>query len=202
MPGRLGANQNNAPYKTVWYGTGLCTEYCTPQDIPNEKDGFKACTGFNHVVTVWRNFDVNTAYKICNKASNKCLDTLGNTAEGSAVVQKSYSGASSQKWNVLQVNPKQYKLVNVSTKKALDIYQKKIANATPVIQTTYNGGSNQLWTLNSMADTSGFYKVQTVLNSTYSLNVPSSYVATEGKQLEEWAWNSSDTMKWLIVPAN
>ncbi len=203
VPGRLGATQTNAPYINAFYwGTGLCKTYCTPQDIPNEKDGYKACNGFNHVMTVWRNFDAAVSYKICNKANSKCLDSAGSTTEGGAIVQKSYTGATSQKWNVVQVNAKQYKLVNVSSKKVLDIYQKKTTDGTVVIQTTYSGASNQLWSLNSLADGSGFYKIQTVLNATSSLNVPTSYVSTEGKQLQEWTWNNNDTMKWSITLAN
>ena len=48
-----------------------------PPTFPNNNDGYKSCAGFNHVVTVWRNFDPNTDYKVCARSSGKCLDVQG-----------------------------------------------------------------------------------------------------------------------------
>src|SRR6185295_8566524 len=55
VPGRIGAGQNGAPYKNPFGGNGYCKDNCTPEDIPHENDGYKACIGWNHPVTVWRN---------------------------------------------------------------------------------------------------------------------------------------------------
>lgn len=206
VPGRIGATQTGAPYKNPysdggWPGAG-CNVLCTEQDIPNDKDGYKACAGFNHVITVWRNFDPNTAYKICNKGSQKCLDSGGSTVSGASVVQKSYTSAASQKWNIVQINPRQYKLVNVSSGKVLDIYQQKISDGTAIIQSTYSGASNQLWNIGSMGDLTGFYKINTILNANVAVSVPSSALTVEGKPLVEWTWNNTDPLKWTILPAN
>ena len=55
VPGRIGAGQTNAPYKNPFASPGYCRDHCTPADIPHANDGYKACDGYNHIVTVWRN---------------------------------------------------------------------------------------------------------------------------------------------------
>jgi hypothetical protein len=54
VPGRLGATQTNAPYTNPFPGTGYCRDYCTASDTPYTTSGYKACNGWNHVITVWR----------------------------------------------------------------------------------------------------------------------------------------------------
>jgi hypothetical protein len=60
VPGRLGAGLGNAPYTDPYGGTGYCRDNCTPADIPDQNAGYKACMGYNHVFTVWRNPDPST----------------------------------------------------------------------------------------------------------------------------------------------
>ena len=68
VPGRIGADQVGAPYTDPfltggWYapysntgtvGSGACTDYCTAADYPNNAAGFKACSGWNNIVTTYR----------------------------------------------------------------------------------------------------------------------------------------------------
>jgi hypothetical protein len=56
VPGRIGANQTGAPYTNVYAAplSTYCADYCTAADYPNAAGGYKACAGFNHVVTVFR----------------------------------------------------------------------------------------------------------------------------------------------------
>jgi hypothetical protein len=54
VPGRIGAAQVGAPYYNPFPGTGYCKDSCTVADKPYQTSGFKACDGWNHVVTVWR----------------------------------------------------------------------------------------------------------------------------------------------------
>jgi hypothetical protein len=56
IPGRIGSPQQataDVPYTDI-YGSGVhCSKYCTPADYPHAGDGFKACSGWNQVITVW-----------------------------------------------------------------------------------------------------------------------------------------------------
>ena len=60
VAGRIGSNQVGAPYvNSFGDNQSLCQSpndipNCAPADIPNAAAGFKACAGFNHVITVWR----------------------------------------------------------------------------------------------------------------------------------------------------
>jgi hypothetical protein len=62
VPGRIGANQTNAPYTNAFSsGTGYCKDYCTAADYPNAQSGFKACNGWNNVITTYRQAGGSTA---------------------------------------------------------------------------------------------------------------------------------------------
>src|SRR5262249_56980235 len=54
VPGRIGAGQNDAPYVDPFAAGGYCADYCTPSDYPNEASGYKACYGWNNVITTYR----------------------------------------------------------------------------------------------------------------------------------------------------
>jgi hypothetical protein len=61
VPGRIGANQVGAPYKNPYLAgpyasgaTGYCSDTCTPADYPNSGAGYKACSGWNNIVTTYR----------------------------------------------------------------------------------------------------------------------------------------------------
>ena len=69
VPGRLGANQTNSPYTNPLGKDVLCKDRCTAAGGTNGNDGFSSCPGiavenFTHIVTVYRNFDPSTMYKI------------------------------------------------------------------------------------------------------------------------------------------
>ena len=61
VPGRIGANQVNAPYTDPYvngpYGadtTGFCAPNCAASDYPYQESGYKACSGWNNVITTYR----------------------------------------------------------------------------------------------------------------------------------------------------
>jgi hypothetical protein len=201
VPGRIGADQVNAPYTYAWPEAKVCANFCTPMDIPYQNDGYKACAGLNHVITVWRNFDPNTSYKICNRSSGKCLDST-TTTEGGAVVQNTYRSTKGQKWQIVQMSPKQYKVINRNSGKVLSVFQKQTANGTPIVQTKYVSGTEQLWSFTSMKNSTGFHAISPVMKSTSVLSLPNGSATGEGQAVEEWSWNSASYMQWSIALAN
>jgi len=54
VPGRIGSGNLNAPYTNPAGYNAYCDSFCTPADHPNEQSGYKACGGYNAIVTVWR----------------------------------------------------------------------------------------------------------------------------------------------------
>jgi hypothetical protein len=52
--GRIGSSQTNPPYVDPWGTNASCLNRCAAADYPHGGDGYKACNGWNSVVTVWR----------------------------------------------------------------------------------------------------------------------------------------------------
>ena len=196
VPGRLGANAN-APYTNPFGGNSLCSAHCTAHST----DGFTQCGNYTHVVTVWRNFDVNTQYKICNKGNSLCLSVSGSSKSTSAaIIQSTYTAASNQKWTITQISPKKYKIINVNSGLALDITGAKTTDGTAAIQYTYSGAANQLWSFSSLADQLGSYVLAPTSNSAGSLFPGNTNNMSSGTAIVEWTYNTSDMQKWFITP--
>ena len=200
VPGRLGVGQSGAPYTNPFGGNSQCSGYCVAAASPYAADGYKQCQTNTHVVTVWRNFDVATQYKICNKSTGKCLEVAGaSTAAGAAIAHRTYTGATNQKWIITQISPKKYKIVNVNSGKALDLTGAKTVDATPVIQSTYSGAASQLWSLISLSDQAGMYTVSPSSKLTNSIQPAGGY-NVDGAAVQEITFNTADFQKWSILP--
>ena len=202
VPGRLGAGQPGAPYTDpLTTPGGYCKDTCTPADNPHNGDGYKACNGYNHIVTVWRNFDPNTNYKICSRLTGKCLDIAGASLDNVAeLIQNTYTSSNSQKWKVLQVSPGKYKVINVNSGKGLDVGNGSTSDGAWVQQYTYYGNANQLWSFTPSG--TGYYKFSPGSNANGSLNVKGGSSA-DGTPIEQRTWSATSTSEqWNIIPAN
>jgi hypothetical protein len=93
VPGRIGAGQTNAPYKNPFASPGYCRDHCTAADIPHQGDGYKACDGYNHIVTVWRNAGTPNGTGGSGSSSS---GTGGSSGSGSG----SHSGSGSSSGSV------------------------------------------------------------------------------------------------------
>jgi hypothetical protein len=202
VPGRLGVTQSNAPYSDPYGTPGPCAAYCTPSSAKtnNVADGFSTCGGYTHVVTVWRNFDVNTQYKIVNRQTQKVLEVAGNsTSAGAAIQGRTFSGASNQKWTITQISNGKYKVVNVNSGKALDLSGGSTSDGTALIQSTYSGASNQLWSFQSVPSQPGEYTIgpSAKLASTIW---PAAGNTQDGAPVAAVTYNTADIEKWEITP--
>jgi hypothetical protein len=163
-------------------------------------DGFSQCNGYTHVVTVWRNFDVNTQYKIVNKQNGKALEVAGSSsAAGAAIQQRTFSGPSNQKWTITQTATGKYKVVNVSSGKALDLTGGSTAEGTALVQQSYSGTATQQWAFTSLADQAGSYTINPS-GKTASAMWPVTGWTGDGDPMVVNAYNTNDAQKWMIVP--
>jgi hypothetical protein len=198
VAGRLGATQSGTPYVNPYGSSSAqCSVFCAAHGT----DGFNSCpvwnpyATFSHVVTVWRNFDPNTQYKICNKSGGLCLDNAGSTADKAKLVQSAYKGASSQKWNIVVTSTGKYKLTSVASAKAVATLNGGTASGTALMQTTYTGASTQIWTILSLYADPGFYKIASSSNANL-------VVSPNGTTPEVDTYIGADTQKWQINVAN
>jgi hypothetical protein len=198
VPGRLGNALTSSVYVDPFGSNVGCAAYCGAHA---NSDGFDSCNAMNrswtHVVTAWRNFDPNTAYKICNYQNGKCLGTVASsTVDGALVEQRAYTGTAAQTWSVLQVSPGKYKVININSGKALD----RDACATPhLAQKTYAATTTQLIAIKSLG-------LATSQIGRYNL-VPSAAAtgfdvagATDGILGQLDSNLTADSAKWLITP--
>ena len=162
--GRLGSpfgNNNaimNAPYLWTW-------DNSSSQNVPQscvaagqtrctvQNEGFSSCwdpgtnRAWNHVVTVYRNFEPTMLYKICNKNGGKCLGVVNGATGNANVEQRTYSGAAGQTWIIAQTSSGLYKIINKSSGLSLDV------SGSQVVQRPY---SSQAFPISYFADQSGF----------------------------------------------
>jgi hypothetical protein len=204
VPGRLGSPITTNVYVDP-YGTNVpCQTTCT---VTNQ--GYSSCPDvaptapyasghrWNHVITVWRNFDTNTSYKICNyyMGGTKCLGIAGGSVtDGAAAEIRTYSGAASMQWKVLQVATGRYELVNVASGKALDR-----DGAGKIIQKTYAGTPGQQIAVASLS-VSGQYGRYSLTPSS-GTTVMGVNTSTDGATVQLTSNSTSDMAKWTMVPA-
>ena len=202
VPGRLGAGQSNAPYSDPFGTPGPCAPSCTPSSATTNgvADGFSTCNGYTHVVTVWRNFDVNTQYKIVNRQIQKVLEVSGgSTAAGAAILSRTYSGAAYQKWTITQTAAGKYKVINVATGKALDLTGSSTADGSALVQQTYSGTATQQWAFQSISSQPGNYEISPS-NKLPSTIWPAAGNTNEGAPVAAVTYNTADIQKWQITP--
>jgi hypothetical protein len=178
VPGRLGTAMASNVYIDRYGGNGRCKQ---PSACTVTNEGFTDCADpapmapyaaghrWNHVVTVWRNFEVTQMYKICNAYSGKCLGVVnGSSADGASVEQRAYSGAAGQTWQILQVSYGNFKVINVTSGKALDV------NGSQIVQRSYTGSSSQLLPIKYIKDQAGY------ANLVLASNTKSGYCVSSG----------------------
>jgi len=179
---------------------GYCANSCTPADAPNNRDGYKSCAGYNHVVTVWRNFDPSTNYKVCSRNSGKCLDVShASLSDYAQPIQFGFRGGDNQKWRITQVSPGKYNFKNFKSGKFLDINGGWSGNGAQLIQYSATGGVNQQWSFTPTGD--GFFKFSPGSQPGASLDVVQGSTA-DAALVQQWTWTGSPWQQWSILPAD
>ena len=200
VPGRLGATTGSIYQNPYASGTGYCSDSCVAPAAPYDKDGFTSCNGM-HVVTVWRNFDPNSDYQVCNRQSGKCMNVAGGSADnGAAIVQNTFDATqSSMRWRIAQVSPLNYKFMNVKSGKVMDMRSFGTANGTQLIQFPFKDSDNrnQLWSFTPTED--GYYKFSPGMNPAASLDILGN-ATREGAPVQEYSWLGGPDQQWIIRP--
>jgi len=142
VPGRLGADQSGAPYTNPFGTNAACKKNCMAPPGPNGSSGYTSCNKFKHVVTVYRDWDANTPYQVCSRATGACM-TAPSTSGGN-ITMTAATGAVDQQFYVGRVTPGQYRLCSISSGLCL---APAPGTAAPVQQAAYTGATNQLWTI-------------------------------------------------------
>jgi Ricin-type beta-trefoil lectin domain-like len=151
-------------------------------------------------VTVYRNFDPSTMYKICNRMSGLCLDVAppgGEAGDGAPILEANYDSTFlGQKWILTMPSPGQYRVTNFATGLVLS------SSGSSVMLHSFAGAPSQLWAFRSMADGTGYDQILPLGGGTASLTAPNNGSTTAGQTvvLSEWLYN--DAQKWVLSIAD
>jgi len=211
VKGRLGNPWGNnsavfkSPFGWQWDSSSnqnlpaSCTLGCTALN-----EGFSQCTEPNggrtwsHPVTVYRNFESTQLYKICNKNGGKCLGVVnGSIADGANVEQRTFTGAAGQTWQVVQVTPGKYKIINKTSGMALAVPGTSFSG-NPVVQKPYTGAANQIVPLTYILNQPGFANL-TVSSSTAVFWTNWSTLDGALITTVDAGQNSADAAKWTFT---
>lgn len=114
VPGRIGSVQTGAPYTNPYMPGGLyanatsstsgfCSAFCTPSDYPYTMSGYKACSGWNNVLTTYRQAatggTISTATPAVTATITKYLDNGSLYCANVNVKNKTANAVSS--WTVV-----------------------------------------------------------------------------------------------------
>src|SRR3569623_459241 len=190
VPGRLGANQTGAPYTDPFGSTAACKKYCTASPSPYGTSGYSQCKTFKHVVTVYRDWDPNTPYKICSRSTGACM--TAPTASGGKITLATATGALNQQFYVSRVNPGQYRVCSAQNGLCL---VPAAGTAAPLQQTAYTGAASQLWNVTPHDGAYGYYfacSLQSTLCAAVTGSAPGA--------IENDSFHNISAQQWSITP--
>jgi len=180
VPGRIGAGQSGAPYKNPFPGTGYCRDNCTAQDYPNQNDGYKACSGWNHVITVWRNAAVDSAL-----ASASGVSLVASGATSTTTSSGPFSASS-----VYLIQP-----VNGGGSVSLGVPGGSTANGAQFQQLS---GTADYQKFNIVATGSGTYRL--TMKNAPGKCVDNPLGGLDGTRLQMWDCSGASNQDWTITP--
>ncbi|NOU69812.1 hypothetical protein GC096_38005 [Paenibacillus sp. LMG 31461] len=145
-------------------------------------------------------FDVNTLYRIVNKATGKALGVGNLLTNGAAVAGRTQSGALDQQWVIDDLGLGKYKIVNKQSGRVMDVTGASKTPGKPVIQWTDSetaadpSAINQQWAISNVGN--GYFKITNV-NSLLALENSNGSTA-DGNPVVQNTYTGSDNQLWKV----
>lgn len=143
---------------------------------------------------------IMTSGPIVSAGTNKCLDVVSNriTQDGANVQQYDCSNQPNQTWQVVQVGPDTYAIVNIGSQKVLEAAGQSRANGGNVDQSRWVGQPNQMWRVqHNGADTFALINV----GSGKCLDLASGSSAN-GANIQQYDCNGQPNQTWRMNAAS
>ncbi len=162
-------NRNFYMYFTDWFGSTQLSVSGTPITIPNG------------------------TYSLTSALSSNL--TLGSSTSYNSQLTNHTSNSKSQ-WKIEQVaGTSYYNLIDISTGKALDIYDARTTNGTNIQTWSYNNSCAQQWKFYQTDD--GYLTLESACSPGMVLDVFDAQ-AKAGANVQLWQTNSSRAQKWQL----
>ncbi len=156
------------------------------------------CYGMWRIAPPGSGLTFDGLYKVIAKHSGKAMDVSNvSTADGAAVHQWEYLGASNQQWDIIPEGA-YYKISAHHSGKALDVSDLSTADGAMIQQWGYGGGDNQLWRIQEVEN--GYYRIVSKL-SDKSIDVAAGST-TNGAAILQWTSHNGDNQRWAITPVS
>jgi alpha-L-fucosidase len=136
------------------------------------------------------------AVKLVNRKSGKVMDVNGaSSADGASVIQRPWTGGTSQQWKLLPNADGSYRLANVRSGKVLDSPSSS-AQGAGLDRLTGNGSAGQSWKLVPSA-TNGYYQLVNV-GTGWCADVADASTA-DGIEIIQWPATGGSDQDWQVV---
>ncbi len=153
---------------------------------------------FDNVSVVNPSASSSTYSKIVNRNSGLVLDISGgSTSNNGLVVQNTWTGATSQQWQLVANSDGSYKLVNRNSGKVLDSPGNSATQGTQLDQYTDTNSANQWWKLVSTGSGSSYSYIVNDKNGLYA-DVNGRSTAA-GAEVIQYASDGGTNQQWSIV---
>jgi len=134
-------------------------------------------------------------YRIVGRKTIKVMDVSGGSiASGAQVVQGTYSGSDSQKWDIAWQGNGQYRATGVASTNVMDNGGTSNTGAKLTIQPR-SGATSQLWNVVPDSDKSFFHI--TSVKSGLAVDIASGSTA-DGTNIIQWTFNGGDNQQWML----
>jgi hypothetical protein len=133
----------------------------------------------------------NGIYKIVNRASGKCLDNVGATADGATVAQWTSGSSPNQQWRITYSGG-YYKMQCITGGKYLDNIN-NTADGSNVAQWANSTSPNQQWTITASGS---YYKI---INRSNGKCLDTGGGTANGAIMQFWPSGSSNNQLWTLT---
>jgi predicted alpha-1,6-mannanase (GH76 family) len=139
----------------------------------------------------------NVTYFLQNRHSGLYMDVWGqSTADGGNIAQGNYTGASNQKFKLIDAGDGAYQIQALNSGKALDVAGVSVDNGANVHQWSYVGGANQQFIAVSTGD--GYYKL--VAKHSGKLVEVAGFSTVSGGNVQQWENGNQASGHWKLIP--
>lgn len=133
-------------------------------------------------------------YRVVSRHSSKSMDAFNaGTANGTQIIQWTYTGASNQRWNVSHRGNGQYSMTGVQSGRCLEVGAWGTANGSKVQLWDYIGGTNQKMTFSPTGG--GYYRISPTHAPSSCIDVSGTSTA-DGANLHLWQWLGANNQQW------
>ena len=165
----------------------------TPKDDTAKANVFASAVAWLQYTPATNPGKIGGIHYIVNKKTGQYIDNENTYGDGKRVVQWSYSGWQTQRWQFSQNSDGTWNIISLASFKALDNPNGSKDDGKVMVQWSRNRNSNQRWLVEPQSD--GSYAIKNQASGKYLDGASST---ANGGELKQWGWNGQDQQRWIL----